>query len=289
MPQGGIKPILGKVALRGIIHCKTGLHIGGPGGQYEIGGLDLPVVRDPLTQEPYIPGSSLKGKLRSLLERKLRKPFNRHGGSGIYRHECTDPSCEVCRLFGSTRGKEEGHNLPARLIVRDGRLTEESRDELERIETGLRFTEWKFENALDRISSAANPRQLERVPAGAEFSFEMVYTVEYASKDGSERPAEEVRREAEQDLQNLLTAMRLLEDDYLGGHGSRGSGKVEFKDLSVEAKKADWYREPRDEFVKRMEGGSLDDLAEWLKQAVSFVLSDGSGGEPEGQEGSEQG
>lgn len=280
MPKGK-KPILGKIIVRGIIHCKTGLHIGGPGGQYEIGGLDLPVVRDPLTQEPYIPGSSLKGKLRSLLERKLNMSFDRSGGGRppVFRHECTDPSCRVCRLFGSTRGQEEeDHNLPARLVVRDGRLTEESREELERIETGLRFTEWKFENALDRISSAANPRQLERVPAGAEFSFEMVYTVERTEEEGKPAPSnEEVEKEANEDLQNLLVAMRLLEDDYLGGHGSRGSGKVEFRELSVEAKKVEWYQEPKDELLLKRERGTLDDLSRWLEEAVSFVLRDGEG------------
>ena len=267
------KPLYGKLIIRGKIRCKTGLHIGGPGGQYEIGGLDAPVVRDPISTEPYIPGSSLKGKLRSLLERKLNKEFNRLGGTAknpVFRHECTDPNCLVCRLFGSTKGQEEGHNLPAKLIVRDARLTEESRKKLDEIETGLRFTEWKFENAIDRISSAANPRQIERVPAGATFNFELIYNVEDIF------PSDQVKKRAKQDLQNLLTALRLLEDDFLGGHGSRGYGKVEFQEIELVAKKAKWYQEPKDEHLRRFEGlGELKDLSTHFLKALSFILPEG--------------
>ena len=280
------KPLYGKIIIRGEIYCKTGLHIGGPGGQYEIGGLDAPVVRDPITDEPYIPGSSLKGKLRSLLERKLcrEKPgfsFNRQGGTEtnpVYRHECTDPDCPVCRLFGSTKGKEEGHNLPARLIVRDARLTEESRRKLEEIETGLRFTEWKFENALDRISSAANPRQIERVPAGARFQFELIYNVETFQEPGRRLPSRnEIEAQAKQDLQNLVTALRLLEDDFLGGHGSRGYGRVEFRNLKLEAKRVEWYQEPKNEHIQRSTPGTLDALAKELPKSISFILGGGKG------------
>jgi len=201
------KPLLGKVIIRGKIFCETGLHIGAARESLEIGGLDAPVIRDPLSREPYIPGSSLKGKMRSLLEKKERKPFNRYGGQNVWRHECTDPKCSVCRLFGSTGGKE-GDNLPARLIVRD----------------------WKFENSLDRITAASNPRQIERVPKGSEFSFEIVYNVETGDKD-----------EVKEDLNNILDLLNLLQDDYLGGHGSRGYGKVKFKVETFEGRKIDFY------------------------------------------------
>ena len=223
------KPLLGKVIIRGKIFCETGLHIGAARESLEIGGLDAPVIRDPLSREPYIPGSSLKGKMRSLLEKKERKPFNRYGGQNVWRHECSDPKCSVCRLFGSTGGKE-GDNLPARLIVRDCYLTDESRRELEKIETGLQFTEWKFENSLDRITAASNPRQIERVPKGSEFSFEIVYNVETRDKD-----------EVKEDLNNILDLLNLLQDDYLGGHGSRGYGKVKFKVETFEGRKIDFY------------------------------------------------
>ena len=147
----------------------------------------------------------------------------------MYRHECTDPKCSVCRLFGSAGGKE-GENLPARLIVRDCYLTEESRDDLGKIETGLQFTEWKFENSLDRITAASNPRQIERVPRGAEFSFEMVYNVETSD-----------REEVKEDLNNIMDLLNLLQDDYLGGHGSRGYGKVRFEVETLESRKIDFY------------------------------------------------
>jgi CRISPR-associated protein Csm3 len=208
------KPILGKIILSGTLTCRTGLHIGGSDTELSIGGIDKTVVRDPLTQQPYIPGSSLKGKLRCLLERVTDKPFNRQGGTEIYRHECTDPDCEVCRLFGATRGQDaKASNLPSRLLVRDAFLTPRSVEELDRLETGLPFTEWKSENGLDRITCAANPRQMERVPAGAVFGFDLVYTAEEPSH-------------LEDDLARVMMLLRLLEDDALGGGGSRGNGSV---------------------------------------------------------------
>ena len=228
----------------------------------DIGGLDKPVIRDPLTQQPYLPGSSIKGKLRSTLERLLRKPLNRRGGSDTYRYESDDiedgyteiegqlisyegaKDCQISRLFGSTGAncwikssvateqglsgngnrtindeqytKIKGRNAPARLIVRDCHLLEESAQLLKKIDTGLYMTEWKFENSIDRVTAAANPRQFERVPAGSRFKFEIVYTVENAEQ-------------AVEDLQNLAIALAILEDDALGGHGSRGYGKVKFE------------------------------------------------------------
>jgi len=222
------KPLLGKIIIKGKIFCETGLHIGAPRESLEIGGLDAPVIRDPVLEEPYIPGSSLKGKMRSLLERKEQKKL-KDRGQGIWRHECSDPKCSVCRLFGSAGGKE-GDNLPARLIVRDCYLTRESRRELEKIETRLPLTELKFENSLDRITAASNPRQIERVPKGSEFSFEIVYNVETRDKD-----------EVKEDLNNILDLLNLLQDDYLGGHGSRGYGKVKFKVETFEGRKIDFY------------------------------------------------
>lgn len=224
------KPLRGKVVLTGSIECVTGLHIGSSRDNLDIGGLDAPVLRDPLTRAPYIPGSSVKGKLRSLFERRQGMTYDRPGGQGIYRHECVDPTCRVCRLFGASGEKKEENNLPARLIVRDSLLTEASREQLGSIDTGLQYTEWKFENALDRITAAANPRQIERVPAGAEFTFEMIYNVEAPQA-----------KETEEDLVHLLETMSLLEDDYLGGHGSRGYGKIRFDLSQLSSRKVDFY------------------------------------------------
>ncbi len=130
------KPLLGKIILKGTIRCMTGLHIGGSDSELAIGGIDSTVIRNPLTQQPYIPGSSLKGKLRCLLERTLDKTFDHPGGSGVYRHECTDPTCHVCRLFGSSAATRNGEedNLPARIMVRDAHLTPESLGKLEKVE-----------------------------------------------------------------------------------------------------------------------------------------------------------
>lgn len=278
------KPLLGKLRISSTLVVETGLHIGGGGESLDIGGLDKSVIRDPVTQQPYLPGSSLKGKLRSILERLLNKPLNRPGGSGTYRYESDDladgyteisdsredrqfvrfdgaATCTVSRIFGSTGGSKcwlptevareaellerdspktmidgaeharvKGRNAPARLIVRDCHLLIESAKQLEKIDTGLYMTEWKFENGLDRITAAANPRQLERVPAGAKFHFEMVYTVEDSSQ-------------AAEDLQNLAIALAILEDDALGGHGSRGYGKVRFENFRFYYRGVDQYRQ----------------------------------------------
>lgn len=222
--------LLGKVTISGTLECLTGLHIGASRENMEIGAIDLPVVRDPITREPYIPGSSLKGKMRSLLEKSLGKEANRNIATKenpVKIHVCDDApnafNCEICRIFGST-GKEGSKNFPARLIVRDLKLTDESRGKLGEIDTGLQYTEWKFENAIDRITSAANPRQIERVPRGAEFIFEFIYNVEHASQ-------------MDADLKNLKLAIDLVEADALGGHGSRGYGQVKFKIGEIEGEK----------------------------------------------------
>lgn len=157
------------------------------------------------------------------------------------RHECDDLSqaktCPVCRLFGSTAGRgksssgQENRNHPARLKVRDLYLTPSSLAKLEKIDTGLLYTEWKFENALDRVTSAANPRNLERVPKGAEFAAALVYDVEDLET-------------AQEDLQNLQLALRLLEDDALGGHGSRGYGQVRVHLESIIGRRVEDYKTP---------------------------------------------
>lgn len=272
------KPLLGKLRLTSTLVVETGLHIGGGGENLDIGGLDKSVIRDPITQQPYLPGSSIKGKLRSTLERLLKKPLNRPGGSGTYRYESDDledgyteiangqyvafqgaATCPLSRVFGSTGGskcclkpevvtrenldnrgsatinneayvKTKGRNAPARLMVRDAHLLPESVKQLEKIDTGLYMTEWKFENGLDRVTAAANPRQLERVPAGAKFHFEMVYTVENEAQ-------------AVEDLKNLAIALAILEDDALGGHGSRGYGKVRFENFQFYYRGVEQYRQ----------------------------------------------
>jgi CRISPR-associated protein Csm3 len=216
----------GKFVLTGELECVTGLRIGGSTEGFEIGGLDDPVIRDPVSEEPYIPGSSLKGKLRHLLEWKLGK-IERHPKHGIYTaHSCGD--CPACWIFGVASDEEDVRKRsgPSRLTVRDARLTAACREKLAE-PTGRLFTEIKSENALDRITSSATPRPMERVPPGACFGIEMIFDV---YRDDDQRL-----------LHDLLTAMRLLEDSALGSSGSRGYGKVRFKNLRLVWRPRDYY------------------------------------------------
>lgn len=245
--------LLGKVIVDGKLECLTGMHIGASKDNMEIGAIDSPVVRDPVTREPYIPGSSLKGKLRSLLEKALGIIDRRDIGSRnnpVRVHVCNDATmafnCNLCRIFGST-GDNGGKNFPARLIVRDLNLTKNSMEKLSDIDTGLQYTEWKFENAIDRVTSAANPRQIERVPKGAQFDFELIYNVEDSVH-------------IQDDLSNLKLAIELLKHDALGGHGSRGYGKVDIEYECIKAMTVDYLKDGAAEKV--IECKSLDNVSD---------------------------
>ena len=231
----------GKIFLTGTLKAITGLHIGGDSGNLDIGGIDNPVIRNPFNREPYIPGSSLRGKMRGLLDRHFNLRLRRMGGVQI--HGCQEPGdynqCGVCQVFGvaPTTRDLRGRTMPTRLIVRDVSLTEEARKRLTEAETEGEFTEAKWEVAIDRITSEANPRQSERVPAGATFGpFELAYGI-YTRNAGS---SSQIRQELEL-FDIVLTGMELLQDDYLGGSGTRGYGKIAFKDLSVTFKPRTYY------------------------------------------------
>jgi len=209
----------GRVVLTGNIIAVTGLHIGTSKEALEIGGVDMPVVRNPVDRTPYIPGSSLKGKMRSLWEKVRGKTFetrlkdDKDPAKRVFIHTCTDPKCEVCSIYGTTGDTMK--DAPTRLMVRDIPLDTSSLPE-----TVVDYTEVKWEAAIDRVTSAASPRQMERVPAGAVFApMEIVFSI-YS--------AEDIKRFA-----NVLTGLQLVEDDYLGGQGSRGSGKVRFEALHL--------------------------------------------------------
>lgn len=215
------RPLLGKVIFEGRLFCETGLHIGSGQGTMEIGAIDSPVIRDPLTDEPYVPGSSMKGKIRSLLERHLGKPISKK--TKISRHECNDYNCELCRLFGSSDPKE--NNVPSRLIFRDAMLTTTGRKNLQECPN---FSEIKSENSIDRITSQADKRDIERVPRGAEFQFNIVYDV----SDNAQ---------IKEDISNLIDGVTLLQEDYLGGSGSRGYGRVRLELDSITIRKGKNY------------------------------------------------
>jgi CRISPR-associated protein Csm3 len=209
-----------KIIIPVTIEAKTGLHIGGSDVGLSIGGADSPVIRDPITNVPYIPGSSIKGKMRSLLEKVTPKiEFNKLVGNARI-HQCDFKKgeegniCLICRLFGLP-AEEKKASTPPRLIVRDAMMQPNSIDKLrESKNTDMPYTEVKTEVVIDRVTSAATPRPIERVPAGAVFESEMILNI--------------YEDDAENELRQLLEeGRRLLNDDYLGGSGTRGSGKVE--------------------------------------------------------------
>ncbi|MHB2149036.1 type III-A CRISPR-associated RAMP protein Csm3 [Calditrichota bacterium LG25] len=198
-----------KIFIRGEIQARTGLHIGGSSLGMSIGGADSVVIRDPISNEPYIPGSSLKGKMRSLLE-KLEGQFHIKNGDYL---PSKNVNHRIGRVFGVSADKDT-ESTPTRLIVRDAHLS--NSDILAEAEnTDMPFTEIKTEVTIDRLTSKANPRQIERVPAGALFKMEMVVNV-YQDDDEEEL------------LNTVFDALKLVQDDYLGGNGTRGYGKVRF-------------------------------------------------------------
>ncbi|HNY71396.1 MAG TPA: type III-A CRISPR-associated RAMP protein Csm3 [Syntrophorhabdus sp.] len=208
-----------KVLVKGDIKLKTGLHIGGTNSSLNIGGPDKFVVRNPLTNKPYIPGSSLKGKMRSLIELVDGTITSDHRGNGPTKN----PSTRAGNLFGTVGDNQQ----PSRLIVRDAELyTESGFDEFKN--TDLPYTETKTEVSIDRVTASANPRTFERVPAGANFKLEMVLNVFDTDKE-------------KQLTETLKEALKLLQDDYLGGHGSRGYGQIEISNLTFEDRDKTFY------------------------------------------------
>jgi CRISPR-associated protein Csm3 len=234
--------LIGKLILEGEMHCETGLHVGAGKGSLEIGGADNPVVKD-AHGRPYVPGSTLRGRIRALLEQSTGMAIpselvfiSKRKGQEVRIHQSDRPDDEICILFGRSPGRmekvgggdiESNHATPARLSVFDAPLVPESITAQMRETLDDELTEVKSENAIDRITSQANPRTLERVPAGARFRIRMVLDI--LCPEDSVLPA-------------LLTqGLRLLEDDALGGGGSRGSGRVRFDNLKMTWRGKDYY------------------------------------------------
>jgi len=209
--------LLGYQKITGTITCVTGLRIGGSSEVIEIGGLDNPIIKHPLTNEPYVPGSSLKGKMRALLEFKLNK-VHPEGKVHEYDASTCKTDCPICRIFGVAKGEGSPFG-PSRLIVRDARLISNGSADKTR-------TERKWENVINRIKGTAeHPRQMERVPAGTKFEFEMDYRV--FDVDGDEGATDRAL------FVHVLRGLRLIELDTLGGSGSRGYGKVSFETVTI--------------------------------------------------------
>jgi CRISPR-associated protein Csm3 len=221
--------LIKKIIITGKIIAQSGIMIGGSGSAMEIGGLDKQVIRNPVTNLPYIPGSSLKGKMRSLFE--LSQGTIEKDGRGSY-GPTQNPAHIAARLFGYIKSKKNEdaakRQQPSRLIVRDGSLSSESVRRFK--EKELPYTETKAENSIDRITSEANPRFFERVPAGAEFELNMVLNVFDIDIDNDIKM-----------LTHIFHALKLVQDDYLGGCGSRGNGQVRFVIDSIEGKSLAFY------------------------------------------------
>ncbi len=206
MAQQALK---GKIYIEAQLEVMTGLHIGAGNDFAPIGAVDSPFIRDPFTKQPIIPGSSLKGKMRTLLAKSLC--------SSYVLNKIEDDDERIQRLFGSA-GKNAAR--PSRLQFFDLRMTEESFSQFDSMELDTYIGEVKFENTIDRLTAAANPRQIERVPAGVVFRFQLVYNMEALD-------------EVEEDMKMLADGLKFLQLDYLGGHGSRGYGRIRLDHFSV--------------------------------------------------------
>nr|MDO8088615.1 type III-A CRISPR-associated RAMP protein Csm3 [Candidatus Sigynarchaeum springense] len=227
---------------------ETGLHIGGLKESVGIGGVDNPVIRTTRQVEPgakaipYIPGSSLKGKLRSLLELKYTKsiiPATKgkvpegylRVGSNFIDYGGEGKATLIPVMFGIPADEEEGTGESisvTRLQVRDAFPSKDTIDGWSQNQEILDGTEVKAENSIDRVTSAANPRFFERVPAGARFDLEIVMAI-FEGDDEAAMTA------------LLKESIAMLEDNYLGGMGSRGYGKVRVQGFQAETRDEAFY------------------------------------------------
>lgn len=207
----------------GKMHLVTGTAIKGSDNELSIGGADSVVVKNPITSMPYIPGSSLKGKMRSLLElhygkykvnTQFRKGREVTTGSPC---GCGREDCFVCKMFGAHKNPGAA-SAPTRIIVRDCEMTEESKKVVDDLPIEkASYLETKAENSIDRMSGTAeSPRFIERIPAGLDFNVEIILQVFSGDNE------EEMRGYVDE-------ALSLLENSYLGGSGSRGYGQVRFE------------------------------------------------------------
>lgn len=256
-PQAGSRRLLGRVRIEGFLTTRTGLHVGVPPDTLRVGGLDAPVVRSPFGREgkgaPYVPSSALKGKLRFLLEKLRRVSVRRvHAAGGDIRmHLCHDPHCDICRIFGSGPVAEETASIrPGLLHILD--LWPEQYDEREP------WAEEKDENAVDRTTQAANPRSIERVLPKRRFQLCCLYFVFD-------------KQEMEYDLATLWKLFALLEDDALGGSGSRGYGAVRIILTKVEVREArgftPWEEDRHHDWLL----SGKESLLDWQKKLEEMV------------------
>jgi len=252
--------LAGKLIIDASLACLTGLHIGAGKGSLEIGGADNPVIKDAFGR-PVVPGSSIRGRMRSLLEQALGLTapdemiyLSRRRGQEVRIHQSDRPNDPICLLFGRNPGRmervkgdaiESRHITPARLSIYDAPLEVESITAQMREQLDDELTEVKSENAIDRITAQANPRTLERVPAGAKFRVRIVIDI--------------LQDEDRKLVPLVVQGLRLMEDASLGGGGSRGSGRVEFQNIRAVWRSRRYYSDgaAEEEVAKAANTGEL--------------------------------
>ena len=203
--------MISKIEITAVLEILTGMHIGGTNEFAAIGAIDSPVVRDAITHMPMIPGSTLKGKMRTLLSRQYSDKY-------LPVKVENDPEI-VKRLFGDSKTKE--YRI-SRLQFADSVLG--NLDEI-KSRGAVRATEVKFENTINRITAEANPRQIERVIPGCKFNISIIYNINSENQINNTQLTE--------DFEAIKNGFKLLEYDYIGGHGTRGYGKVRFENIDV--------------------------------------------------------
>lgn len=205
-----------KIKITGLLEVISGMHIGGSTAFSAIGSVDSPIIKDPLTGLPMLPGSSLKGKIRTLLARSINENF-------FANHD--DDDDQIRRLFGSAK---KNAVRVSRLLFSDSVMN----NQLDLHKRGVKtLTEVKFENTINRATGVANPRQIERAMRGSEFPLEIIYEL---SPEENCLNNDDVIKAALNDLSLLAKGFKLLQVDYLGGSGSRGYGKIKIKEVSLD-------------------------------------------------------
>lgn len=212
MSENKFHTIKDKIIITADMTLITGMHIGASNDFSPIGAVDSVVVKDSLTGMPIVPGSSIKGKLRTIIA-KLKSDSNEY-----FLSNHNNDKKEIKELFGSSADNDIKE---AKLQFYD--LFLKNADELEKKNLDLGYTEIKFENTINRATAVANPRQLERVPAGAIFEFRLIYNAIKSEKDN-----------IVEDFILISSGIKALQLDYLGGSGTRGYGKVSFSNFKVE-------------------------------------------------------
>lgn len=220
--------LIRKIKIKGNIECLSGMRIGGSTSSLSIGGVDSIIIRNPKDNKPYIPGSSLKGKLRYLTEISEGTITVSSSNSAPIKYGPSDDTQSIAvKLFGASTDKKDAVKFPSRVIVRDGHILNEETDFPNAI---VPFAEIKTEVVIDRITSKANLRTIERVPAGAKFTMEIILNIFNFTVENNQLIIlndEKVKEEEHLLLQKLLHSLYLLQNDYLGGNGSRGYGNIQ--------------------------------------------------------------